>query len=208
MCNSVKKLMNNQQTQLIQKGILSIGAKLPDFVKKAVVTTEKGIEITEINQQYASQQGKWTVLFWWPKDFTFVCPTEIIEFDKSNIAFSERNALVIGASTDTEFVHLGWRQNHPGLANLTIPMLADTSKSLAEEMGVLDCNEKVANRATFIVDPKGIIQWVSVYPMNVGRNVSEVLRVLDALQTEELTACGWTSGEQTLTTKLKAENAG
>lgn len=207
MCNSVKKLMNNQQTQLVQKGILSIGDKLPDFVKKAVITTEKGIEITDINHQYASEQGKWTVLFWWPKDFTFVCPTEIIEFDKSNASFAERNALVIGASTDTEFVHLGWRQCNPGLANLTIPMLADTSKSLAEEMGVLDCNEKVAYRATFIIDPKGIIQWVSVYPMNVGRNVNEVLRVLDALQTEELTACGWTAGEQTLTTKLQAENA-
>lgn len=194
--------------QLVQKGILSIGDKLPDFVKKAVVTTDNGIEITDINQGHASQQGKWTVLFWWPKDFTFVCPTEIIEFDNSNAAFAERNAVVIGASTDTEFVHLGWRQNHPGLANLTIPMLADTSKSLAEEMGILDCNEKVAYRATFIIDPKGIIQWVSAYPMNVGRNVSEVIRVLDALQTEELTGCGWTPGQQTVTAKLKEQNAG
>ena len=208
MCNSVKKLMSSQQAQLVQKGILSIGDKLPDFSKKAVVTTEKGIEITDINQGHASQQGKWTVLFWWPKDFTFVCPTEIIEFDKSNGAFAERTAIVIGASTDTEFVHLGWRQNHPGLANLTIPMLADTSKSLAEEMGILDCNEKVAYRATVIIDPKGIIQWVSAYPMNVGRNVDEVLRVLDALQTEELTGCGWTPGQQTVTAKLNEQNAG
>ncbi|MDV3854860.1 alkyl hydroperoxide reductase [Elizabethkingia anophelis] len=208
MCNSVKKLMNQQQMQLVQKGPLTIGDKLPDFAKKAVVTTDKGIEIIDINQQYAMEQGKWTVLFWWPKDFTFVCPTEIIEFDKSSAAFAERNAVVIGASTDSEFVHLGWRQNHPGLAKLTIPMLADTSKSLAEEMGILDNNEKVAYRATFIIDPNGKIQWVSVYPMNVGRNVNEVLRVLDALQTEELTACGWTAGEQTLTAKLKEQNAG
>ena len=153
MCNSVKKLMSSQQAQLVQKGILSIGDKLPDFSKKAVVTTEKGIEITDINQGHASQQGKWTVLFWWPKDFTFVCPTEIIEFDKSNGAFAERNAIVIGTSTDTEFVHLGWRQNHPGLANLTIPMLADTSKSLAEEMGILDCNEKVCLPCHFYYRP-------------------------------------------------------
>ncbi|MCL1672905.1 peroxiredoxin (alkyl hydroperoxide reductase subunit C) [Chryseobacterium oranimense] len=200
--------MNQQQMQLVQKGPLTIGEKLPDFAKKAIVTTDKGIEIIDINQQYAMEQGKWTVLFWWPKDFTFVCPTEIIEFDKSSAAFAERNAVVIGASTDSEFVHLGWRQNHPGLAKLTIPMLADTSKSLAEEMGILDNNEKVAYRATFIIDPNGKIQWVSVYPMNVGRNVNEVLRVLDALQTEELTACGWTAGEQTLTAKLKEQNAG
>ena len=93
----------------------------------------------------------------------------------------------------------------PRITELTIPMLADTSKSLSEEMGILDDSEKVAYRATFIVDPGGIIRWVSVYPMNVGRNVEEVLRVLDALQTEELTACGWTPGEKTLTVTLKEE---
>ncbi len=205
MCNSMKKLMDSQQTQPVQKGPLSIGDKLPNFSKKAVATTDKGIEIVDINHQYAAEQGKWTILFWWPKDFTFVCPTEIVDFDKKSTAFSERNALVIGASTDTEYVHLGWRQNHAELTNISIPMLADTSKSLAEDMGILNAEEKVANRATFIIDPKGIIQWVSVYPMNVGRNVDEVIRVLDALQTEELTACGWNAGEVTLTAKLKEE---
>ena len=203
MCNSIKKLVQKEQLQLIQKGILSIGDKLPEFVKKAVISTKKGIEISEITHNYAAEQGKWMVLFWWPKDFTFVCPTEIIEFNKNNKKFLERNAVLIGASTDTEYVHLGWRENHPHLAELSIPMLADTSKSLAEEMGILNCEEKVAYRATFIIDPQGIIQWVSVYPMNVGRNVDEVLRVLDALQTEELTACGWKAGEQTLSQQLK-----
>lgn len=207
MCNSVKELMNYQQMQSVHKGMLSIGDKLPNFTKKAVVTTENGMEVIDISNQYAKEHDKWTVLFWWPKDFTFVCPTEIIQFDKSNAAFEERNAFVIGASTDTEYAHLGWRQNHPELANLSIPMLADTSKSLAEEMGILNTEEKVAYRATFIIDPKGIIQWVSVYPMNVGRNVNEVLRVLDALQTEELTACGWNSGEKTITSKMIAQNA-
>lgn len=200
--------MSQQQMQLVQKGPLTIGDKLPEFLKKAVVTTENGIEITDLDNRYLSEQGKWTVLFWWPKDFTFVCPTEIIEFDNNSTAFAERNAQVIGASTDTEFVHLGWRQSHPGLAKLSIPMLADTSKSLAEEMGILDNEEKVTYRATFIIDPNGKIQWVSVYPMNVGRNVNEVLRVLDALQTEELTGCGWTPGQQTVTAKLKEQNAG
>lgn len=203
MCNSIKKLVQKEQLQLIQKGILSIGDKLPEFVKKAVISTKKGIEISEITHNYAAEQGKWMVLFWWPKDFTFVCPTEIIEFNKNNKKFLERNAMLIGASTDTEYVHLGWRENHPQLVELSIPMLADTSKSLAEEMGILNCEEKVAYRATFIIDPQGIIQWVSVYPMNVGRNVDEVLRVLDALQTEELTACGWKAGEQTLSQQLK-----
>ncbi|GJQ07880.1 alkyl hydroperoxide reductase [Capnocytophaga cynodegmi] len=203
MCNSIKKLIQREQLQLIQKGILSIGDKLPEFTKKAVISTKQGIEISEITNNYATEQGKWMVLFWWPKDFTFVCPTEIVEFNKNNEKFAERNALLIGASTDTEYVHLGWRQTHPQLADLSIPMLADTSKSLSEEMGILNCEEKVAYRATFIIDPQGIIQWVSVYPMNVGRNVEEVLRVLDALQTEELTACGWKAGEQTLSQQLK-----
>ena len=203
MCNSIKKLVQKEQLQLIQKGILNIGDKLPEFTKKAVITTDRGVEITEITHRCASEKGKWMVLFWWPKDFTFVCPTEIIAFNKSNEKFLERNAILVGASTDTEYVHLGWRQNHPQLTELSIPMLADTSKSLAEEMGILNCDEKVAYRATFIIDPEGIIQWVSVYPMNVGRNVEEVLRVLDALQTEELTACGWKLGEETLSQQLK-----
>lgn len=207
MCGSIKKLVAGQQATFVQKGPLTIGDKLPEFYKKAVITTESGMKITDLDNRYLSEQDKWAVLFWWPKDFTFVCPTEIIDFDGRSSDFASRNALVIGASTDSEFVHLGWRQSHPGLAKLTIPMLADTSKTLAEEMGILDADEKVAYRATFIVDPKGIIQWVSVYPMNVGRNVDEVLRVLDALQTEELTGCGWTPGQQTVTAKLKEENA-
>jgi len=84
MCNSIKKLVQKEQLQLIQKGILNIGDKLPEFVKKAVISTKKGIEISEITHNYAAEQGKWMVLFWWPKDFTFVCPTEIIEFNKNN----------------------------------------------------------------------------------------------------------------------------
>ncbi|MFD1629708.1 peroxiredoxin [Pseudopedobacter beijingensis] len=205
MCNSLKKLINQENAQTVQKGPLSIGDKLPDFSKKAVVGSGKGIDIVEIKHTYASEQGKWLVLFWWPKDFTFVCPTEIIEFNQIASQLAEHNTLIIGASTDSEYVHLGWRQQHPGLINLTIPMLADTSKSLAEEMGVLDNDEKVAYRATFIVDPQGKIQWLSVYPMNVGRNTDEVLRVLQALQTGELTACGWSPGEQTLTAVLETE---
>lgn len=206
MCNSIKELMNQQQNQSIQRGPLSIKDKLPNFLKKAVISTDGRDEIITIDNKYLTDKGTWTVLFWWPKDFTFVCPTEIIEFDNRSAEFEKQNATVVGASTDSEYVHMGWRQSHPGLAKLSIALIADTSKSLAEAMGILDKEEKVANRATYIIDPEGIIQWLSIYPMNVGRNVDEVLRILHALQTEELTACGWTAGEETLTSKLNQQH--
>jgi peroxiredoxin (alkyl hydroperoxide reductase subunit C) len=138
------------------------------------------------------------ILFWWPKDFTFVCPTEIIEFDNSFAELQSKNTLLVGASTDTEYVHLAWRMQHPGLRDLQMPMLADTNKSLANALGILDEDESVAYRATFIIDPNGIIKWICVNDMNVGRNVHEVLRVLDALQTGEKTPCNWQKGQSTL----------
>ncbi len=182
--------------------VLSIGEKFPAFKKKAVISIEKGKEFVEITQEYASAEGKWTVMFWWPKDFTFVCPTEIAEFNKKNSEFSDRDTVLIGASTDSEFVHAAWRRDHTDLRELKFPMLADTSKSLAEELGILDSEEKIAYRATFIIDPQGIVRWVSVYDLNVGRSVQEVIRVLDALQTDELCPCNWKKGEETLTEQL------
>ena len=182
--------------------VLSIGEKFPAFRKKAVVSIEKGKEFTEITQEYGAAEGRWTVMFWWPKDFTFVCPTEIAEFNRNNSEFSDRDTVVIGASTDSEFVHAAWRRDHSDLRDLKFPMLADTSKSLAEELGILDNDEKIAYRATFIIDPQGIVRWVSVYDLNVGRSVQEVLRVLDALQTDELCPCNWKKGETTLTEQL------
>jgi len=181
---------------------LSVGSQFPQFNKKAVVSTEKGKEFIEINNEYASAGGKWTVMFWWPKDFTFVCPTEIAEFNKKANDFADRDTVLIGASTDSEFVHLAWRKDHADLKDLKFPMLADTSKSLAEELGILSADEKVAYRATYIIDPHGIVRWVSVYDLSVGRNVQEVIRVLDALQTDELCPCNWKDGEQTLTAQL------
>ena len=182
--------------------VLSIGSKFPDFKKKAVVSIEKGKEFIDLSGETAIKEGKWTVMFWWPKDFTFVCPTEIAEFNKKSDDFADRDAVLIGASTDSEFVHAAWRRDHADLRNLKFPMLADTSKSLAEELGILDSEEKIAYRATFIIDPQGIIRWVSVNDLSVGRNVQEVLRVLDALQTDELCPCNWKKGEETLTTQL------
>ncbi len=179
--------------------MLGLGAEFPAFDKIAVVSREKGNEFKNIANDIHTAEGKWMVMFWWPKDFTFVCPTEIAEFNKNAGEFKDRDTVLVGASTDSEFVHLAWRNNHEDLRDLKFPMLADTSKSLAEELGILEANEKIAYRATFIIDPQGIVRWVSAYDLSVGRNVEEVLRVLDALQTDELCPCNWEKGEATLT---------
>ena len=178
--------------------MLGIGSQFPKFKKKSVVSVEMGNEFYDITADDQINNKKWMVMFWWPKDFTFVCPTEIAEFNHNYHLFSERETMLVGASTDSEFVHLAWRNNHPELKNLKFPMIADTSKSLANDLGILTADEKVAYRASFIVDPQGIIRWVCVNDLNVGRNVAEVLRVLDALQTNELTPCNWTLGQKTL----------
>ena len=175
--------------------MLTVGDQLPKFALKATVSENLETAFTTItNESYA---GKWLVLFFWPKDFTFVCPTEIAEFGKKNGDFADRDAQVLGASVDSEFVHLAWRKDHKDLRGLPFPMLADLRKDLSAALGILD-GEGVAKRATFIVDPQGVIRFASVTDMNVGRNVNEVLRVLDALQTDELCPCNWQRGEETL----------
>lgn len=178
--------------------MLTVGSKFPEFQKKSVVSIEKGKEFQEISSEDHKNEGKWMVMFWYPKDFTFVCPTEIAEFNKNYEEFRDRDAMLVGASTDSEFVHLAWRKHHDDLSALKFPLLADTSKSLGEALGILEENEKIAYRATFIVDPQGIIRFVSVNDLSVGRNVKEVLRVLDALQTDELCPCNWQKGQETL----------
>jgi lipoyl-dependent peroxiredoxin subunit C len=184
---------------------VTIGKQFPSFNKKAVVSIEKGKEFEMISNE--SINGQWTVMFWWPKDFTFVCPTEIAEFNKNFSNFQDRDTILLGASTDSEFVHLAWRKDHDDLRNLRFPMIADTSKSLAEALGILEENEKIAYRATFIIDPQGVVRWININDLSVGRNVGEVLRVLDALQTDELCPCNWSKGEETLTAKLTQELA-
>jgi len=176
--------------------MLTIGDKFPAFDLKAVVSTDPKKAFTQINDR--SEEGKWKVVFFWPKDFTFVCPTEIAAFGKLNDDFNDRDAVVYGVSTDSEFVHLAWRQNHADLKDLPFPMLADIKRELGAALGVIDKNEGVALRATFIVDPEGVIRFVSVNDLSVGRNPQEVLRVLDALQTDELCPCNWQKGEAVL----------
>lgn len=176
--------------------MLTVRDKLPEFRLQATVSLAKGAEFQEITNE--SYPGKWLVLFYWPMDFTFVCPTEIAAFGRRNQDFADRDAQVLGASTDTHFVHLAWRREHPDLKDLPFPMLADTKRELASALGILHKEDGVALRATFIVDPDGIIRFASVNDLSVGRNVDEVLRVLDALQTDELCPCNWQQGEPTL----------
>ena len=176
--------------------MLTVGDRFPEFSVTATVSNELDTAFETINQD--SYAGKWKLVFFWPKDFTFVCPTEITGFAELNEDFADRDTVILGASTDSEFVHLAWRQNHAGLSQLPFPMLADIRKDLSTQLGILDEAEGVAKRATFLVDPHGIIRFTMVTDMSVGRNPREVLRVLDALQTDELCPCNWQSGEQTL----------
>lgn len=176
--------------------MLTVGDRLPDFSLQAVVSLEKDQEFQTLTQ--ADFPGKWKVLFFWPMDFTFVCPTEIAEFGKRNGDFQDRDAQVLGLSTDTHFVHLAWRKDHKDLRELPFPMVADTKRELSTALGVLHKEAGVPLRATFLVDPEGIIRHVSVNDLSVGRNVDETLRLLDAFQTDELCPCNWKKGEATL----------
>jgi alkyl hydroperoxide reductase subunit AhpC len=177
--------------------MLSVGQTFPSFSLTATVSRDKDKAFQTITD--AEYAGKWKVYFFWPKDFTFVCPTEIAGFAKLNKQFEDRDAKILGGSIDSEFVHLAWRNNHEDLRDLPFPMLADIKRELSTALGILDAREGVAQRATFIVDPDGIIRFVSVTDLSVGRNIEEVLRVLDALQTDELCPCNWQKGEPTLT---------
>jgi alkyl hydroperoxide reductase subunit AhpC len=180
--------------------MITVGQKFPEFNLKAVVAgpvdkIEKGKEFKELSN--TTFKGKWQVMFFWPMDFTFICPTEIAEFGRRYKDFKDRDAEVLGFSTDTHFVHLAWRRDHEDLRGLTFPMVADTRRDLSQSLGILH-PDGVPYRATFIVDPDGVIRWVQVNDLSVGRNVDEVLRVLDGLQTDELCPCNWTKGEKTL----------
>jgi lipoyl-dependent peroxiredoxin subunit C len=176
--------------------MVTVGDKLPAFSLKAVVSTEQGKEFAEVTDR--SHPGKWLVLFAWPMDFTFVCPTEIAEFARQDKEFTARDAQLLGMSTDSHFVHLAWRRDHADLKNVPFPMLADVKRELSSALGILHKTDGVPLRATLIVDPEGIIRWVNVNDLNVGRSVPEVLRVLDALQTDELCPCNWKKGDPTL----------
>jgi peroxiredoxin (alkyl hydroperoxide reductase subunit C) len=174
--------------------MITIGQTFPTFSLKA--SNPGSTDFPAVTE--TSFPDKWKVFVFWPKDFTFVCPTEIVGFDGVAGDFTDRDTQLIGVSTDSEFVHHAWRASREDLGKVSYPWLADIKKELSVALGVLDPNEGVANRATIIVDPHNVVRHVSVNDMSVGRNPQEVLRVLDALQTDELCPCNWKKGEDTL----------
>ena len=176
--------------------MLGVGKKFPEYGLTAVVSTDQNKAFQTIDSN--TYAGKWRIVFFWPMDFTFVCPTEIAAFGKLEKEFRARDAQQLGASVDSEFVHLAWRRDKEELKDLPFPMLADVKRELATALGILDPDAGVAQRATYIIDPQGVIRFAYVTDLNVGRNPEEVLRVLDALQTDELCPCNWQKGDETL----------
>ena len=183
--------------------LLTIGDQFPAYQLTALIGGDLSKVDAKKPEDYFSTissddyDGKWRIVFFWPKDFTFVCPTEIAAFGKLNDEFEDRDAKVLGVSVDNEFVHFQWRAQHDDLKTLPFPMLADIKRDLVKATGALNA-DGVADRVTYIVDPNNEIQFVSVTAGSVGRNVDEVLRVLDALQSDELCACNWRKGDPTL----------
>jgi alkyl hydroperoxide reductase subunit AhpC len=175
--------------------MLTVGDTFPEFTLNACVSTEKGKEFKTISSD--TNPGKWLIFYAYPKDFTFICPTEIVEFGKHTKDFKDRDAVVIGGSTDNEYSHLAWRNDHADLKSLPTPLVHITP-TFAQELGIIHRNAGAALRVTYIVDPDGIIRWVQANDLSVGRSVPEVIRVLDALQTDELCPCNWQKGEKTL----------
>jgi peroxiredoxin (alkyl hydroperoxide reductase subunit C) len=178
--------------------MLGVGERFPSYSLTALV--EAGADpnsafrvVTDLDYS-----GKWKIYFFWPKDFMAVCPTEIRGFAKLNKQFEERDAQIIGGSIDSEWAHHAWRNQNPDLKGLTFPLLSDIKRELSGQLGILDPVAGVPQRATFIVDPEGIIQFVYVTTASVGRNPEEVLRVLDALQSNELCPSNWRKGDPTL----------
>ena len=182
--------------------MIGVGETLPDFkitgVKPRFNRHEENGESAFETLTPQSFPGKWKVIFFYPKDFTFVCPTEIAEFARLNPQFEERDAVVLGGSTDNEHAKLGWRREHPDLTGLPMWNFADTSGRFARALGVLNEDEGVAQRATLVVDPDNVVQHIYVTNLNVGRNPQDTLRVLDALQTDELCPCNRAVGGDVL----------
>lgn len=170
--------------------MMTVGDRFPEFKAKACVGVGKD-DVKELNS--GTYEGKWKLFLFYPKDFTFVCPTELVEFGRRNADFEDRDVVLLGASTDNEYSHLAWRRSHPDLGDLPYPLLA--AQRLARELGILDRDEEVCLRATFLVDPAGVIQWAAVNNLSVGRSVEEALRVIDAVQSDELCPCNWKKGD-------------
>ncbi len=184
--------------------MLTVGDKFPDF--NLVAISDLPLEQVSIDNAFkiiteSTYKAQWKLIFFYPKDFTFVCPTEIVAFANMIDEFKKRNTQILGCSVDSEFVHWAWRKYKPELRKLPFPLMADVKRELSTELGILCKNSGVAQRALFILDPENVIRFVMVTDSNVGRNPDEALRVLDALQTGELCQCGWIRGQKTIDPK-------
>lgn len=171
--------------------IPQVGQPAPEFTEQAVLSDGSTGEVS-----LSAYLGKWVVLFFWPLDFTFVCPTEIQGFQKQRTLFEEFGTQIIGVSTDSVYAHQAWKQH--GLGEVDYPMVGDTAHRVSRAYGVLIEETGIALRGTFIIDPEGVIRQVVVNDLPVGRSVDETLRMVQALQTGGLTACEWQPGEATL----------
>jgi len=185
--------------------LLGLGARFPKFSLQACVSAEPGSEFRIVDSH--ELEGTWTAIFFWPLDFTFVCPTELVEFNRALREFRALAARVFGVSGDSHYSHLAWRQENPALRNLEFPMLADADKEVAEELGILHPTENVPLRATYLLDPESNIRWLCVNDLSVGRSTGEVLRVLAALQCGELCPANWSPGQATLVRPKDHANA-
>jgi peroxiredoxin (alkyl hydroperoxide reductase subunit C) len=194
--------------------MLTIGDKFPDFNLIAIrpgadglrgpISLDKfGNEDGKDNNSFCkisldTDAGKWRIIFFWPKDFTYICPTEVIAFNNVFEEFAEREAILYGVSTDSEYAHLYWRMHELGMRDIKFPMISDIGHELSKGLGIHNTELGIAMRATFIIDPTNTIRWVNVNDMNVGRNPKEALRVLDALSTNLLCQVDWHKGDDTL----------
>ena len=177
----------------------TVGDKLESFAMTGVRPGQPEDAFFTITDQ--SFEGKWKIIVYYPKDFTFVCPTEIVAYDKLNSDFQDRDAVLLTGSTDNEFCKIAWQKSHPDLINIKHTQFADTARdenSLINQLGTFYAPAGASLRATFIVDPDNVIQHVTVNNLDVGRSPEETLRVLDALQTGELCPCSRPIGGDTL----------
>ncbi|MEM2883458.1 MAG: peroxiredoxin [Nitrososphaerales archaeon] len=175
---------------------LKVRSVAPDFIAEAYERdSDKPKKI-----RLSDYRGKWVILFFYPRDFTFVCPTEIERFADLEPEFKKENAVVLGASTDSFFSHKAWYETDERIKKVNFPIIADTTLAISRAYGVLNEEDGSAFRATFIIDPEGIVRHVVVNDMNIGRSVDETLRTLQALKTGELCPAEWRPGKKTLGT--------
>ncbi len=170
---------------------IQVGSPAPDFTAQAVLSNGEFKEV-----KLSDYKGKWVVLFFYPLDFTFVCPTEITSFNKHYDDFVKANTEILGGSIDSVYSHLAWINN--GLGKMKFPLFSDITKQISRDYGVLLEDKGIALRGTFIIDPDGILRSAVVNDTNTGRNVNETLRTLKAMETGELTPCDWEPGQETL----------